>query len=337
MDKLLPKIYTGAVREEQKEKDYIYEALGSAPLTQEEWEKGYDVEKELGLTIPFKNQQSSYSCVGQAWSIYWAVKNAIKTGRLDIISAKAIYSKISLGYARGAYIRDGGKLLTEYGALPEELVKSFRDNGLTDESFMIDKSWETEALIEMASNLKAEDYYLVTGLGIDAFARAIKDGKGMVAGVEGNNNGTWSSNEPKRPADNTPQNDTWGHALFFGKFGIDEKGKYIATPNSWGTRNQKDKLHPDDWQKLREDWFINSNRYMFNPWIAIPKTKNMETNETAKILKDKNSKAVGIWLPAISEAVLKSYALNMGKVLPYKADGSLDWEKAIDGEFEYKK
>lgn len=328
---------TGAIRDLKDDRDYIYEALGSSPITQEEWEAGYDVEEELGLTIPFKNQWTSYSCVGQAWSIYWAVKNALKTGILDIVSAKAIYSKISLGYGQGAYIRDGGKLITEYGALPEQLVKSIKDNGTTDESFMINTDWETEALKEMAKNLRAESYYLITGLGIDYFAKAIRDGKGMVAGVEGTNNGTWSSNEPKRPEFNTPQGQLWGHALFFGKFGIDEKGKYIATPNSWGTRNQKDKLHPDDWQKFREDWFDDSNRFVFNPWVVITKNNNNNmSNETAKILKDKNSSAVGIWLPAISEDVLKSYALNMGKVLTYKADGSLDWDSAIEGEFEYK-
>ena len=152
----------------------------------------------------------SSSCVGQAWSIYWATRLAFETGKLDIVSAKAIYSKISLGYDRGAYLRDGGKLITEYGALPEEVVRSVKDNGITDESFMLDRSWDNDVMERLAKKLKADEYYLVTGLGIDAFARAIKDGKGMIAGVSGNNNSTWSTNEPRRPGLDTPQGELWG-------------------------------------------------------------------------------------------------------------------------------
>ena len=283
----------GCERQPEDERDFIFEkTLGAGVvMTDEEWKQGYDIEKEIGFKLPIKNQMTSYSCNGQAWSYYVAVLNAIETGKLDIVSAKAIYSKITLGYGLGSYLRDGGKLVTEFGALLENIVKSHKPDGTTDETWMIDTACITPEITEMAKILQAKEYRTIKGLGIDYFARAIKDGKGMVAGVEGTNNGTWSTNEPKRPVDDTPQGQLWGHALFFGKFGIDEKGKYISTPNSWGTRNEIDGLHPDDWQKLREDWFENNNRWVFNPWTLLdaPNNKNMFTFK--KLKGDKN-----IWI-----------------------------------------
>lgn len=323
-------IIGGAVKDLKDERDYIYEALGTKPLTEEEWKAGYSIEKEIGYTIPVKNQYQSYSCVGQAYAYYLAVlKSITNETEYKEISAKSIYSIISIGHSQGAYLRDGAKTTKELGALWEKALKSYRDNGTTDETLMIDKSWFNEEVKEIMALLKTKDYFNITTFTIDGFAKAIRDGKGMVAGVEGTNNGTWMSREPKPPVDSIQ----WGHAIYFIGYGIDEKGKYIEILNSWGEAcGIKGK------QKLREEWFLkstNERNYLFSPWILIDKDKNM-SNDTAKILKDKNSSAVGIWMPAISEAVLKSYALNMGKVLPYKADGSLDWDKSIDGEFEYK-
>ena len=58
-------------------------------------------------------------------------------------------------------------------------------------------------------------------------------------------------------------------------------------------------------------------------------------NETVKVLKDSKSSAVGIWLPAISEDVMKSYALNMGIQIPMK-DGNIDWDTLIQGTINFK-
>jgi hypothetical protein len=218
--------------------------------------------------LPIKNQFNSYSCVGQAWAYYLGLLNAKETGVYSEASAKAIYSQISLGFAQGAYIRDGAKLAVSWGEVMEKIIKSYKPDGTTDEEFMMDKSWLTPEITEMAKILQAKEYRLITGMGIDYFARAIKDGFGMVAGIEGINNGTWFGEEPDPPTLTTPQNSLWGHALFFGKFGVDEKGKYIATPNSWGNRN------PNTWQKFRENWFANDNRWVFNPWTLVDKSNN---------------------------------------------------------------
>lgn len=324
----------GALVEDRDERDYCYEALGTRPLTDEDWAKGFSIEKEVGYTIPVKNQFNSYSCVGQAYAYYLAVLKSI-TNKTEYkeVSAKSIYSLIALTFSNGAYLRDGAKSITEVGAMWEEALISYTEFGISNEPWMRDKSWFTEDVKDIMALLRTQDYFRVTTYTIDGFAKAIRDGHGMVAGVEGVNNGTWKTSEPKPPTLETPEGQIWGHAIYFIGYGIDEKGKYIEVINSWG----KD-CGDNGKQKLREDWFKmyeNGRVFLFAPWLLIDKNKIM-TNDTAKILKDKNSSAVGIWLPAISEAVLKSYALNMGKVLPLKADGSIDWDKSIDGEFEYK-
>jgi len=320
---------TGALPDPEDTRDYCFEALGSSSLTDEEWAAGYDVEKVVGFSIPVKNQFGSYSCVGQANSYFWAVLLGLFRKQYKEISAKSIYALIALGNNLGAYLRDGAKTIADVGALWEHLLRSYKPDGTTDEAHMTDKSWFNDDIKDIMALTKAHDYYRVTSWTIDGFAKAIRDGYGMVAGVVGTNNGTWTGAFPQPPLLTTPQNQLWGHALYFGKFRIRNGKKEIGCLNSWGNVGES------GWQWIGEEWFAENGRWLFNPWVLINKNNNM-SNETVKILKDKNSAAVGIWLPAISEDVLKSYALNMGKVLPMK-DGKIDWDKAIEGEFEFKK
>jgi len=311
-----------AIPDEKDERDYCFEALGTSQITQQDWEKGYDIEKEMGQKLlPVKNQGFSLSCVGQAFAYYVQVLNKYRE-----VSAKSIYSLIALGEDRGAYLRDGAKSVNNLGALWEDFLSSYNDQGVPTQQYLYDDSWFNEDTKRLMKELKSSEYYTVTNKTMDGYAKAIRDGKGIVAGVVGVNNGTWNSFEPTPPG--LTSSNRWRHALYFGRFGIDEKGKYIDCINSWGDRNDGHR----GWQRLREDYFAYDGAWVFNPWILIY-NKNM--NETTKILKDKNSSAVGVWLPAISEDVLKSYALNMGRELPMK-DGNVDWENAIEGEFELK-
>ena len=69
----------------------------------------------------------------------------------------------------------------------------------------------------------------------------------------------------------------------------------------------------------------------------LPKNwkKNME-NEFVKIIKQKDSKAVGFWIPATSEDALKTLALSFGKTIEKREDGEVDWDATIEGELELK-
>lgn len=320
---------TGAKKDKIDDRDYNFEALGTPSITDVDWEKGFDIEQELGFKIKVKDQQYSYSCVGQSFSYYNAVIKVINANYNEV-SAKSIYSLIAIGNNQGAYLRDGANTLKDNGSLLEKKLPSKDGNGIVSESFITDKSWFNEEVKKEMSLLKVYDYYRITSWTIDGFAKAIRDGKGMVAGVVGHNNGSWRSIYPKPPLETTPQGELWNHAVYFGKFRIKNGKKEIACLNSWG-----DSIGEGGWQWLGEEWFANNGRWLFNPWVLINTNNKNMVNETAKILKDKNSSAVGIWLPAISEDVLKSYCLNMGKVLPLTADGKIDWDKAIEGLIEY--
>ena len=267
-------------------RDYIYRPLGVGAFAVD-WVKGYDIESIVGKIKP-KNQFSSSACVGQATSYYVSVCERLETGKLDEISAKAIYSQITLGKGKGAYLRDGMKLIKEWGSVFENIVKSYRDNGTTDEDFMIDKSWKTEEIDKLAKVLQAKDYKLITGIGIDIFANAIKDGHGALMGVMGTNNGTWTSEFPQPPTLETPQNALWGHALYAGKFKMINGKKYIGVINSWGN------VGKDGWQWLGEEWFADNGRWIFNPWTLIDK-KNINDNNM-RLVKSSNSTNTTVFL-----------------------------------------
>jgi len=273
---------TGAIPDPKDARDLVYDsmALGAPQI---DWEKGYDIEKQAKIIIPFKNQDGSSSCVGQAWSYYVAVLNAIEVGKYDEASAKAFYSQFFLP-GGGAYLRNGGKLAVNWGAVTEKTVPSYNNGDPPSESFITDKSWKNPQVDKLAQTLQAKEYRTISSQNnMDIFAAAIRDNFGVVGGVYGSNNGTWNNYEPKPP---TASDQKWGHALFFGKFGMDSKGKFIATPNSWGGR-KKTTNYPDAWQKLREDYFTTGN--MFNPWTLTDKPNFTMSPETEALIK-KNEK-----------------------------------------------
>ncbi len=271
----------GAVPDKIDDRDLMYTPrLGASPV---DWKTGYDVEKDLNIKIPIKSQNGSGSCVAQAWSYYVAVLNAVETGKYVEDSAKAIFSQIHLSY--GAYIRDGGKLITNWGSLNENVVPSYDKGKPPKDPFMEDLSWKTSELDKKAAILKAKKYKCLFGQrSMDDFARAIKENHGVVTGVYVGNNGSWRTFEP------TPSKKTGGHALYLGKFGIDERGKYIATPNSWGTRKGTDALHPDGWQKLRESYFNSS--FIFNPWTLTDKPNPKDEKKANVIMKNNEKKII---------------------------------------------
>lgn len=278
---------TGALEDPLDRRDRRYEEIASAsdPV---DWNKGFDVEETLDIKIPFKNQGKSGSCVGQGWSYYGAVINAAEVGFYDEQSAKAIYSQIELGLPEGgAYIRDGAKLFVNWGSVPEDRVSSYENGKAPTETYMKNKTWKTPAISKIAEVFQAKEYRTFNAAqNMEMFARAIRDNYGVVGGVKGNNNGTWRTLEPKPPV----KNYEWGHCLYFGKFGVDKYGKYIATPNSWDKLGV-DMDHLDGWQKLREDWFHGP--YMFNPWTLIDKTnKEILSSDVKKIIENYEKKFI---------------------------------------------
>jgi len=262
---------TGAIKDKIDIRDKIYDgiAMASEPF---DWVKGYDIEAVIDNKLPFKNQDGSSSCVGQGWSYYLGVLDTIENGIYNEVSAKSVYSQIFVD-GGGAQIRDGGKLAVNWGAVSEALVVSYDKGNPPNEEFMEETDWKSSFMDMTAKKLGAKEYRMILGITIETIAQGIRDNYGVVGGVNGANNGTWNTLEPK------PTSKDWGHCLYFGKAGIDEKGKYIATPNSWGNRFN------GEWQKLREEWF--TEQYMFNPWLLIDRPNYMDL-ETQLLIEQMN-------------------------------------------------
>jgi len=347
------KFHTGAIEDSRDDRDYPYEefvmAMGALEI---DWEKGYDIRNTLGGELFKKQQDQSSSCVGQGWTyktfIYQVIEMMAKYDmtldqlrfhheeEVDEISARASYSQIFLP-SGGAMIRDGGLLVLEWGAVFESLVPSQKD-GKATEDFMRDKTWLTDEISKIAEILKGKEARSLNNCrdNMDLFAQAILQNHGVVGGIRGQNGRGWGSSE--RPKPPTSKNDVdWAHCIYYGAFGTDEYGKFIATPNSWGNRAFHKDWVPGSppghgWQKLYVDYF--TKYYQFSPWTYtdILNKKNM-TN--AKIIKNKAGagKEHGIYLPIYSEDALISMGGNFGLSIPRKGNGDVDWDKLeVSGE-----
>lgn len=255
----------GCVPDNFDERDYEMDHIlgASEPF---DWDKGYDIEQELGIRLRPKNQGQSYSCVGQATAILAQVVNAFELREtygvffpkyVEEFSAKSIYSQISLGYGVGARMRDGVKLLCDYGVNLEAQVVSYENGEAPSEKFMYDKSWKDDVFASISGNYRGGEYRTLRAKdNIDAFAQALRDSKGMIFGVQGESNGTWRNLMPKIGKM------SWAHCIFGGKARKVEGKKYIGFLNSYGETAGK-----LGWQWFGEEWF--DGEHVFNPWFYI--------------------------------------------------------------------
>lgn len=259
----MPKTFgNGCVVDTSDERDFELDHLLGAgePF---DWEKGYDVEGELGITIPVKDQNGSYSCVGQAIASLAYVLNCAEVkasgiaNKVPEMSAKSVYSQITLGYGKGSSIRDAMSLLCDYGINTEEDVPSYKDGKPPKEDFFMGKLWMNSGLDDKAKMFKGKEFRTLRAKdNIDLMAQAIRDNYAVVLGVQGCNNGTWRDIFPQ------VGNKDWGHAMLGGKAVMIGGKKYIGVLNSWGL-----KTGGQGWQWLGEEWFKDD--YVFNPWFYI--------------------------------------------------------------------
>lgn len=263
----------GANRDLADVRDYQYDHLVlGAP--QFDWRVGYDIELALGFKLPVKHQNGSLSCVGQATATLAYVLNAFELQTLygygerlqkaiPELSAKSIYSQIALFGGR-AYIRDAMKLLVNYGVNREIEVPSYYDGRPPTERFIAETSWKNDELKLLASNFKAKEYRTIrSSNSIDLVAEAITMNGGVILGVDGENNGTWTSKFPVPPLTTE-----WGHAMYAGKARLINGKRYIGVLNSWG-----EDIGENGWQWLGEEWFTSG--HVFSPWTVVD-TANTE-------------------------------------------------------------
>jgi len=288
---------TGLVPDILDERDYeLDHILMGSPIF--DWEKGYDIEEEIGMEIPTKSQNGSGSCVGQTSATYIWVKNVVeavqKYGKLTEqtkqffkeyyqISAKAVYSQIHLEQG-GAYSRDAMMLWRDWGAVREKEVPSYDNGNPPSEEFMRGTEWMNKTLYP--KTLQSFEARMLRDKSIDAIAQAIRDNHGIHFGVRGEWNNTWKSMFPLAPQ----STNFFYHALYAGKANMINGKKYIGIKNSWG-----DNVGQKGWQWLSEEWFPE---YVMNPWVAFDQANSGLLKFIDK--KGKPRKLPAYWIKSIA-------------------------------------
>lgn len=229
-----------------RDKQFI---AGAAPF---DWQKGYDVEEELGFPIPTKNQGQSGSCGGQAWSYYWQTILAIAKKAFTEKSAKFIYSQTYVP-GGGSSGRDNCKIVQKQGVCSEANLSSYDGGNPPSEAFM-ERSGDIDATDRADASQDESTTYFNVNLDIESIAQAIQTNHGVIIGVAGQNNGTWLTSYPVPPTVIE-----WRHWLYAGKVRQVGTIKYIGVKNSWG-----DQVGDHGWQWLPESYFQNQN--VFEAW-----------------------------------------------------------------------
>ena len=241
----------GAIASPLDERDYQWEEVAAAMAAPAfDWKKGYDIEEVLGLKITPKDQGSSGSCGGQAWSYLAAVQEALATDSYEERSAKFIYAQTAVPWG-GSNGRSNSDVYKKQGVSVEPLCVSYDNGKPPKEEFMQRKADITAEARDNAKKAVAKNYVNVSP-DIESIAQAIAINGGVVLGVDGTNNGTWRGRYPKAPVDGEEQ---WHHWLYAGKAKIIKGKKYIGVLNSWG-----DDTGDEGWQWLSED-YIKATAY----------------------------------------------------------------------------
>lgn len=219
------KIQNGAFKSIQDNRDFEFVGSASEPF---DWNKGFDIEEELGFKIPVKSQGESKSCGGQAFSYYTQVLEALYSKTFEERSAKFLYSQVALpgGGSRG---RDICKIIYNQGSAREAFLPSYKDGKPLSEEEMVDTSNINDVVRQDAKSAQSISYKNIKQISIDNVAIALRDNKGVVIGVSGENNGTWLTEFPTPPTKRG-----WGHWLFVIGAKLINGKKYIKVLNSWG-------------------------------------------------------------------------------------------------------
>jgi hypothetical protein len=241
----------GAHKDRFDSRDYKFSEIAKA-LPPFDWDKGFDIEEKLGLKLPVKNQGTSGSCGGQAWSYYGEVLEALNSKTFEERSAKFIYAQTAVP-GGGSAGRENCNVVIKQGWAREQVLSSYENGQPPSEEFISRSEDITSEVRADASNSKALKYAMAD-LNIEAFAQAIKANNGLIMGIQGRNNGTWLSMYPK--AEDKPE---WAHWMYLGKAKVIDGKKFIGALNSWG-----DQVGEGGWQWFGEEWF--QNNLIFNGW-----------------------------------------------------------------------
>ncbi len=236
---------TGGIPDRVDLRDYQFKEIGfgTPPF---DWSVGFNIENKVGVIKP-KDQGTSGSCGGQAWSTLAAVLEAIQTGTFEERSAKFIYSQVYVP-GGGSTGRDCANIYVNDGAATELVLPSYQNGQPPSETFMERSGDITDGVRSNAKLDRSFSYSQVEPASLDSIAQSIRDNNGAIFLINGQNNGTWLSAFPK-----TPTAKGWAHWIYAGRAKLINGKKFIGCLNSWGNVGE------NGWQWLAEDYFTSGN------------------------------------------------------------------------------
>lgn len=270
------KYYTGLIPDIEDNRDFqLEEFFGEGEPF--DWDKGYDIEEDLGIKLKVNNQGSSGSCVGQAKSKDREIKEFIEIKQYELYSARSIYARRSNYPQWGMYLREGCLIEKKIGIAKRKDVPDYQ----TEEEM------NNRDFLEKDDNIlktKSKKFFSINYLSnIDKLAKAIRDYKGAMIGFRANNNGSWDREHPVFPK--SKKEEEWGHAVFVGKAKKVNGEKRIYFLNSWG-----EKIGNNGWQYFTEQDLNpkgdNSYTPFFMGWVTVDLPNNEELLKKVKIMKD---------------------------------------------------
>ncbi len=236
-----------------------------------------------------KNQQTSYSCGGQAGSYLLSI---LKPPYIET-SAKTIYSPKA--YPQGGMtVPDLISQMCNQGATFETTVPSYYINGACDERLMIDKSWINPKTLKEA--LKTAGYTAKhVNIDIESIAEAIRDWGGAIMEIRGQNNGTWLTSYPKPPMKGW--GDMWQHFMCLNGALLKNGQKTISAIQSWGP------FVGDSGYQYFTDEYIKSG-HILDVFVLIPKQ-----SPNIQPIVDKQTNDAG-WLAIFFKFLKKAGLIN---------------------------
>jgi len=260
---------TGANVRRPDLRDYPYTPLevaeAAAPF---QWQVGNGPDPALVSLLTIKNQGSSGSCGGQAFSYYGQRLRAAYANDPAQRSAKFLYSQCCVIPTGGSSDRDLANLATKQGFGLETDTPSYQAGFPPVEPFM-ERSQDITAAARLgAAKDQISFAYAFPEIHLEDIAQAASACLGVVLGLHGQNNGTWLTAQPKPPQ--TANSADWSHYMYGAQPQIYNGKKGIWCAQSWGLG-----AGIKGWQFIDEDYFASGAIWaavvlIYNPTPVAP-------------------------------------------------------------------